>query len=211
MLFPLLVSLILAVQITTALPLTSLPKPTFDLNQTQARSTIQFTSISSIGSTSSSIFSTTKINYLIQNSCWVQSKWRGFSSNAISLNYQCLGAAASQCYSSCPSGYTGAGPVCWGSCPQNMFTCAVALCTPDALECTKDVIDIITNTLETGMALAEIGENPVQFVVHALNLALKFVHPICSSASPMKSNSFSFLMICIAIGALTFVQRQTYG
>ena len=158
---------------------------------------------------SSTPSTTTKIIPAIQSSCWANGTWRGFNKPyAASRNYSCKGVA-SQCYPSCKSGYTGLGPVSWGSCPSNMYQCGVALCTPNAVECIVDVIQIIKDTLETGIALLE--SDYLEVVQGILNLALDFNYPTCTSgsASLIKSSSFSFIIFCISCGALTFVQLHT--
>lgn len=182
------------------------------LPATQVTSNITFqTTLSSITTILGSTYPTTSLSASTSaltvisapGSCWVRSKFRGFSANAVLLNYQCFGSAASQCYPSCPAGYTGLGPVCWGSCPKDKFSCGVALCTDNAVECTKEVIEMIKSTMEEIDAAITIVSDPIKFVIDTLNLALAFTYPICSASNQATGSLLSILLL--SIGGMGFL------
>lgn len=61
---------------------------------------------------------------------------------------------AGLCYSPCPSGFTGVGPVCWGGCPASAPVNCGAGCAASSGECSKAVTGQVASVLEVAINIA---------------------------------------------------------
>ena len=62
---------------------------------------------------------------------------------------------AGLCYDKCDYGADGVGPVCWGHCPPGTTECSGALCLEDGETCSQEIADIISNSANLVIAIAE--------------------------------------------------------
>jgi len=65
---------------------------------------------------------------------------------------------ASLCYKKCKNGYAEDGPICWGTCPADMYKCG-ALCVPSGVDCASDMLEIATKVMEGMHEAAEEDDN----------------------------------------------------
>lgn len=90
---------------------------------------------------------------------------------------------AALCYNPCDSGYTGNGPVCWGSCPSQFEACGSALCLP-AGTCSSKMLQLAEEGLK-GLGEAALNfEDPVgaaaELVEAAADIGEDLIYPLCN-------------------------------
>jgi len=78
-------------------------------------------------------------------SCQKQSYGRGVGKPLVCTADQDENAGL--CYKQCKAGYSGDGPICWGSCPSGMYQCG-ALCVPAGIDCTNDMLEIANEVMQ---------------------------------------------------------------
>ena len=90
---------------------------------------------------------------------------------------------AGLCYTPCSSGYTGNGPVCWGSCPSQLEACGSALCL-SAGTCSSKMLQLAEEGAEglakAALNFADPAEAALELIEAAADIGENLIYPICS-------------------------------